>query len=110
MTRSTEGNRVASPEMSLSEFEQMLDTDQTVLVEFKTTWCAPCKKMEPVMAELKKEFENKARIIQIDATNNMSLYKQYKVSSVPEFIVFKNKKEVWRHTGMVEEEVLRERL
>ena len=97
-----------SPEISLSDFNKMLDTDQPILVEFQTKWCAPCKKMAPVMSNLQKEFKDKAVIIQIDADRNRTLAKHFQLSGVPQFIVFKNKKETWRHSGIIDDQSLRD--
>lgn len=110
MTKSVRIAEDESPELSLAEFNKMLDTDQVILVEFQTKWCAPCKKMAPVIADLQEEFKNKAVIIQIDADKNRALSKHFQLSGVPQFIVFEDKKETWRHTGIIDDQSLRERI
>lgn len=99
-----------TPEMSLEDFEKMLESDKAILVEFQTKWCAPCRQMSPVISKLQKDFENKALIVQIDADKNRTLARHFKLNGVPEFIVFKNKKETWRHSGIIDDQALREEL
>ena len=108
VTKSVSREEDISPEISLSDFNKMLDTDQPILVEFQTKWCSPCKKMAPVMSKLQKEFKNKAVIIQIDADRNRTLAKHFQLNGVPQFIVFKNKKETWRHSGIIDDQSLRD--
>ena len=110
VTKSASIAEDTSPELSLEDFNKMLETDQAILIEFQTKWCAPCKKMAPVMSGLEKEFKNKALVIQIDADKNRTLAKHFNLSGVPEFIVFKNKKETWRHSGIIDDQSLREEL
>ena len=110
VTKSVNNHEDLSPQLSLEDLNKMLDTDQAILIEFQTKWCAPCKKMAPVMSGLEKEFKNKAVIIQIDADINRTLAKHFQLNGVPQFIVFKNKKETWRHSGIIEDQTLRDEL
>ena len=108
VVRSVSAAEDLSPEMSLEDFNKMLDTDQAILIEFQTKWCAPCRKMAPIMSGLETEFKNKALIIQIDADVNRTLAKHFRINGVPEFIVFKHAKETWRHSGLIEDQTLRD--
>jgi rhodanese-related sulfurtransferase len=110
VTTSVSSEEDLSPELSLEDFQKMLETDKAILVEFQTKWCAPCRQMSPVISSIQKDFLNKAIIIQIDADKNRTLAKHFKLNGVPEFIVFKNKKETWRHSGIIEDQALREEL
>lgn len=70
-----------------------------VLVDFGAPWCPPCKKMEPVMAELKKK--GTVTIQFVDGGANTDLMNEQKVEALPTFILYKNGKEVWRKQGIV---------
>lgn len=96
-------NPVASTNKTYSEneFKSILSSNKLVLADFHAVWCAPCKKMAPVIEQVENEYKNKAAIEKIDIQSNKELQKAYDVQSIPELILFKNGKEVWRNTGVI---------
>ena len=91
---------------SVEQITTLLKNNKVLLLDFHTTWCIPCKKMAPVIDELKKEFAGKIFIQSIDADANKELAEQYKVESIPVFILMKDGKEVSRKTGLIPKEEL----
>ena len=91
---------------TVTEFEQLLSKHKLVLVDFHATWCAPCKKMAPDIDKLKNNYKNKALVQKVEIQSNKALQKSYNVTSIPELILFKNGKEIWRHTGLASYEEL----
>jgi thioredoxin 1 len=83
------------------EFNKLLQSKDVVLVDFHAPWCAPCKKMAPIIEELRKDYSGKAAIEKIDVQANKTLQNVYKVESIPGLILFKNGKEVWKYTGVI---------
>lgn len=83
----------------MNKFEELINGDKPVLVDFYATWCGPCKMMHPVLETLAGEVGEKARIIKIDIDKNQALAAQYNVRSVPTLMIFKNGKLEWRDTG-----------
>jgi thioredoxin len=75
-----------------------------VLVDFGATWCPPCKKMEPVIQQLKVKMNKKVQISYVDGGQQTALMDQQKVEALPTFILYKSGKEVWRKQGIVTEE------
>lgn len=92
--------------MSLTAFEQLLNTDKKVLIDFYATWCGPCKKMAPYLETMKTEMAYSALIIRIDADANQNLAKELKIDALPALLLYKNKTLVWQHTGFIEKEEL----
>jgi thioredoxin 1 len=68
---------------------EVLESDLPVLVDFTAAWCAPCRIMEPVLAELAAE-RNDLRVVQIDVDANQATAARYGVMSMPTFMVFKD--------------------
>lgn len=70
-----------------------------VLVDFGAPWCPPCKKMEPVVAEVRKRKD--VEVTFVDGGANSDLMDKHKVEALPTFILYKGGKEVWRKQGIV---------
>ena len=85
-----------------NEFDALLSKNKLVLVDFYAPWCAPCKKMAPVVADIEKNFSGKALVKKLDVQANQKLQKSYNVEAIPGFVLFKNGEQVWKHIGMLE--------
>ena len=74
---------------SEEEFNNLINLDKPVLVDFFATWCAPCKMQAPVLYEFKKEMGDKIMVAKVDVDQNPSLASKYGVFSIPTLMVFK---------------------
>lgn len=101
---------VTSEGMSLKEYQAMLQSGKTVLVDFYAEWCAPCKKMKPFLDKISREMAGKVTVIRIDADQNSRLCKEMGVSALPVLKVYRDGKETWNHTGYADEPTLRAQL
>ncbi|WP_417885422.1 thioredoxin [Zunongwangia sp.] len=90
----------------MSTFGTIISEEQPVLIDFHASWCEPCKALSPVLKEVKNELGETVKIIKIDIDKNQQLAKKYQVKSVPTLILFKNGKQVWRQSGIVQKNVI----
>lgn len=97
-------------QITLAEYTAKVNSTKPVLVDFGAEWCPPCKKMEPVIAQLKNEAADKYKVIIIDGATQIDIQKQLKIEAFPVFIVYKNGKEVWRKQGVATLEELKAKL
>ncbi|MES2849412.1 MAG: thioredoxin domain-containing protein [Bacteroidota bacterium] len=88
-------------QMTVDEFNAVINSDKVVLVDFGAEWCPPCKKMEPVLKSL--ETKGKFKLLKVDGGNDEDLLKAYNITALPVFIIFKDGKQVWRKDGVAEE-------
>lgn len=96
-------NPVASSSKTYNqtEFNKLVYSTDLVLIDFHAPWCAPCKQMSPIVEQLQTNYSGKAVIEKIDVQANKDLQKTFNVEAIPGFVLLKNGKEVWRHTGVL---------
>lgn len=90
--------------MSQNDFEKLLKTDKTVLIDYYAEWCVPCKKLKPILEQINTEMNGEVEIIRIDIDKNPELAKIYKIESIPLLQVYKNQKMTWSNIGFLEKE------
>ncbi|TWU17484.1 Thioredoxin-1 [Novipirellula galeiformis] len=75
--------------ISESAFErEVLDADVPVLVDFYANWCAPCRKMTPMLDKLMSEAKGRYKVVKVDTETESELATQYRVTTLPTLIVF----------------------
>jgi thioredoxin 1 len=79
--------------------QEILSSDEPVLVDFWAPWCNPCKMLSPVIEELAVEYKGRVKIGKVNTDENMSLSAEFQVSSIPCLILFKNGKTLHRTVG-----------
>lgn len=89
-----------------SNFKDIINENKPVLVDFHATWCGPCKALAPILSEVKTQLGEGVKIIKIDVDKNKSLAEEYQVRGVPTLILFKDGKQLWRQSGMLQKQEL----
>jgi thioredoxin len=93
-------------QMSFDELNTSINSSKIVLVDFGASWCPPCKQMEPVLKSLTENNKGKFILVKVDGGRDQDILKEYKVTALPVFIIFKDGKQVWRKDGIVDEKEL----
>lgn len=87
----------------MGTFQEIIKSDHPVLVDFHADWCAPCKTMNPILKNIKKELGDKLKIIKINVDNNQQVANRFQVKGIPTFILFQNSEIKWRQSGVLSE-------
>lgn len=85
-------------ELSKNEFDDFISKG-FVLIDFYADWCMPCLMMAPVLEELSEKFKGKIKFGKINIEDNKSISQKFGVSSIPNFVVFKDGKKVSQFVG-----------
>jgi thioredoxin 1 len=88
----------------MGNFNQIIQSDQPVLVDFFATWCGPCQMLAPILKDVKTNLGERISIIKIDVDKNQAVAAQYQVRGVPTMILFQNGKQLWRQSGVISKE------
>ena len=87
-----------------SKFNDIINSEKPVLIDFHADWCGPCKMLAPILKQVKDSLGEKISIIKIDIDKNQDAAQQYQVRGVPTMILFQNGKQLWRQSGVLSKE------
>lgn len=93
--------------MTVQQYQALLQSNSLVFIDFYAPWCAPCKKMMPMMEELKKEYKNKIVMDKVNTDGSKELTQFLGIQGVPNLVLYKNGAVVYTHTGLVTKEELK---
>ena len=82
------------------KFQELIQSERPVLIDFFATWCQPCKVQSSVLNSVKEQVGDKARIVKIDVDQFPSIAADNGVRGVPTLAIFKNGKLLWKESGV----------
>ena len=91
-----------------NKFQQLINGEKPVLVDFSAEWCGPCKMMPPILKEVKDSIGEKITIIKVDIDKSPQTAASFKIQSVPTLVLFRQGQIKWRQSGVVPAQYIRE--
>lgn len=89
-------------------FNEIIQGDKPVLVDFYADWCGPCKMMAPVIKQFALEMGDRIRVLKVDVDRNAAVAANYRIQGVPTLMLFRNGNVLWRQAGVVSGSVLKQ--
>ncbi|HEY8401731.1 MAG TPA: thioredoxin [Cytophagaceae bacterium] len=90
----------------MGKFEEIINAEEPVLVDFYADWCSPCKAMAPELVKLAGKVKGKAKVIKVDVDKNPEAAVRFQIRGIPTLILFKKGHIRWRQSGMMNAEQL----
>lgn len=85
----------------MASFNDLINKNKLVLVDFSAEWCGPCQTLAPILKELKEELGEVLSIIKIDVDKNQPVAAKFQVQGVPTLILYRDGEQVWRQSGLL---------
>lgn len=91
--------------MTIEAYDKLVSNkDKLVLVDFNAEWCAPCKKLSPILDKIADDHPNKVELIKLDVDENPVISKSMRIQGLPTLKLYKNGEEVWQYLGLTSED------
>ena len=83
------------------KFNEIIQSNDLVLIDFYADWCGPCKMMSPILQEVKTTLKEAVKIIKVNVDQHQDLASHFMVRGVPTLMLFQQGKMVWRQSGVL---------
>lgn len=93
-------------ELTSANFNQVLDNNSLVLVDFWAQWCGPCRALAPVIEKASVDFAADCLVGKLNVDDSGDIAERYNIMAIPTIVLFKNGKEAARNVGSCSLEVI----
>lgn len=70
--------------------DEVMKSEQTVIIDFYADWCGPCQMMSPIIDKIAEELSGQVKVGKVNTDDNFELAKRFNIMSIPTIMIFKN--------------------
>jgi len=93
-----------------TSFDELLQSEKLVIVDFWATWCGPCRMLSPLLDEVEAEMEDKVEVVKVNVDDADEIAMRFRIMSIPTLLFFKNGAMVDRSVGAMPKSALVEKI
>ena len=93
-----------------TNFEELLQSDKLVIVDFWATWCGPCRMLSPLLDEVEEEMADKIEVVKVNVDDADEVAARFRIMNIPTLLFFKNGQLVDKTVGAMPKNVLVEKI
>ncbi len=97
-----ENNKTIIHAETMSSFNEIINGNQPVLVDFYADWCAPCRMMAPILEQVAGNMDGKVKILKVNVDKNREAATKYGIRSIPTLMLFQNGQVKWQGVGVIQ--------
>ena len=86
----------------MSTFNEIINSEQPVLVDFYADWCAPCRMMAPILEQVAGNMNGEVKILKVNVDKNRQAAAKYGIQSIPTLMLFQNGQVKWKGVGVIQ--------
>ena len=89
-----------------TNFDELLQEEKLVIVDFWATWCGPCRMLSPLLDEVEAEMEDQVEVVKVNVDDADEIAMRFRIMSIPTLLFFKNGAIVDRSVGAMPKSAL----
>ena len=93
-----------------NNFEELLQSEKLVIVDFWATWCGPCRMLTPILDEVEEEMPDQIQVVKVNVDDADEIAAQFRIMSIPTLLFIKNGEIVEKTVGAMPKNVLVEKI